>query len=89
MLPFAWVALRDLRLGKGFARSDGFWQSGGTAAASGRSKRHRGLVMCTDQNVMVGSKLGSLGVKGESSTKQIGLGDLMFQMPEVRDQAVE
>ena len=45
--------------------------------------------MCTDQNVMVGSKLGSVGVNGESSMRQIGLGDLMFQMPEVRDQAVE
>ena len=62
-MPFAWVVLRGLRLGKGFARSDGFWQSGGTAAVSGRSKRHRGLVMCTDQNVMVESKLGSVGVE--------------------------
>ena len=83
------MALRGLRLGRGFARSDGFWQSGGTAASSGRSKQHRGLVMCTDQNVMVGSKLGSMGCEWESSTRQIGLGDLMFQMPEVRDQAVE
>ena len=83
------MALRDLRLGKGFARSCGSWQSGGSAASSGRSKQHRGLVMCTDQNVMVGSKLGSVGLKGGSSTRQIRLGDLMFQMPEVRDQAVE
>ena len=45
--------------------------------------------MCTDQKVMVGSKLGSVGVNLESSMRQIGLGDLMFQMPEVRDQAVE
>ena len=71
MSPFAWVALLDLRLGKGFARSDGFWQSGGSEAALGRSMQHRGLVMCTDQNVMVGSKLGSLGVNWESSTRQI------------------
>ena len=45
--------------------------------------------MCTDQNVMVGSKLASVGLKGGNSTRQIRLGDLMFQMPEVRDQAVE
>ena len=83
------MALRGLRLGRGFARSDGFWQSGGTEAASGRSKQHQGLVMCTDQNVMVGSKLGSVGLKGGNSARQIGLGDLMFQMPEMRDQAVE
>ena len=27
--------------------------------------------------------------EGGNSARQIGLGDLMFQMPEVRDQAVE
>ena len=83
------MVLRDLRLEKGFARSDGSWQSGEIAAASGRSKLHRGLVMCTDQNAMVGSKLGSVGCEWGNSTRQIGLGDLMFQLAEMRDQAVE